>query len=103
MRRVWREHNPSVSAGITREGASNGEQKKVFGRRPGSILGSRRERAIAEYKVVLALIGAGGRGSALGANLAVLENTEFKSVCEVNDQRGAQIIDKITSIRGKRP
>jgi predicted dehydrogenase len=54
-------------------------------------------------KVVLALIGAGGRGSALGANFAVVENTEFKSICEVNDQRGAQIIDKINSIRGKRP
>jgi predicted dehydrogenase len=54
-------------------------------------------------KVVLSLIGAGGRGSSLGANFAVIENTEFKSVCEVNDQRGAQIIDKIASIRGKRP
>ena len=54
-------------------------------------------------KVVLALIGAGGRGSTLGANFAVVENAEFKTICEVNDQKGAQIIDKITSIRGKRP
>src|ERR1700732_3583342 len=54
-------------------------------------------------KVVLALIGAGGRGSALGANFAVVEHTEFKSVCEVNNERGARVIDKISSIRGKRP
>jgi hypothetical protein len=36
-------------------------------------------------KVVLALIGAGGRGSTLGGNLAKVENTEFKYICDVND------------------
>jgi hypothetical protein len=30
-------------------------------------------------------------------------NAEFKSVCEVNDQRGAEIIKKLEEIRGVRP
>jgi len=54
-------------------------------------------------KVVLALIGAGGRGSSLGANLAKVENTEFKYICEVNDQRGAEITKKLEEIRGVPP
>jgi predicted dehydrogenase len=54
-------------------------------------------------KVVLALIGAGGRGSTLGANLAKVENTEFKYICEVNDQRGLEITKKLEEIRGVPP
>ena len=54
-------------------------------------------------KVVLGLIGAGGRGSVLGGNFAKVENAEFKYVCEVNDQKGAQVIKKMEAIRGVAP
>ena len=54
-------------------------------------------------KVVLALIGAGGRGSALGGNLGKVENAEFKYICEVNDQKGAEITKKLEEIRGVAP
>src|SRR6478609_10280856 len=54
-------------------------------------------------KVVLALIGAGGRGSTLGGNLGKVENTEFKYICEVNDQKGAEITKKLEEIRGVAP
>ncbi|MGD0773387.1 MAG: Gfo/Idh/MocA family oxidoreductase [Candidatus Solibacter sp.] len=54
-------------------------------------------------KVVLALIGAGGRGSTLGGNLAKVENTEFKYICDVNDQRGLEVTKTIEAIRGVRP
>jgi predicted dehydrogenase len=54
-------------------------------------------------KVVLGLIGAGGRGSTLGGNLAKVENTEFKYICDVNDQRGLEITKKLEEIRGIAP
>src|SRR5690242_15485444 len=54
-------------------------------------------------KVVLGLIGAGGRGSTLGGNLAKVENTEFKYICDVNDQRGLEITKKLQEIRGIAP
>ena len=53
----------------------------------------------ANSKVVLALIGAGGRGSTLAGNLAKVENAEFKYVCEVNDQRGGEVIKKLDASR----
>src|SRR5713226_363759 len=57
----------------------------------------------ANNKVVLGLIGAGGRGTVLGGNLATIENTEFKYVCEVNAERGEALMRKLEEIRGKRP
>ncbi len=54
-------------------------------------------------KVVLGLIGAGGRGSTLAGNLGKVENTEFKYICEVNDQRGLEITKKLEEIRGFAP
>jgi predicted dehydrogenase len=57
----------------------------------------------ANSKVVLALIGAGGRGTTLATNLAHVENAEFKYVCEVNDQKGDAILKKLEEIRGIRP
>jgi predicted dehydrogenase len=57
----------------------------------------------ANNKVVLALIGAGGRGTALAQGLARVENAEFKTVCEVNDARGQQLINELDKIRGLRP
>jgi predicted dehydrogenase len=43
-------------------------------------------------KVVLALIGAGGRGQSLANGMSTLENVEFKYVCDVNEQRGTEIL-----------
>ncbi len=57
----------------------------------------------ANSKVVLALIGAGGRGSVLVGNLAKVENAEFKYVCEVNDEKGGALIRKLEEIRGIAP
>ena len=57
----------------------------------------------ANNKVVLGLIGAGGRGTVLGGNFATVENTEFKYVCEVNAERGDALMKKLEEIRGKRP
>src|SRR5260370_4600312 len=57
----------------------------------------------ANNKVVLALIGAGGRGCDLAAKLATVENAEFKYICEVNDQKGEAISKKLEEIRGSRP
>jgi len=69
-----------------------------------SLAASGRSRAqAANNKVVLALIGAGGRGSSLAGNLALVENVEFKSICEVNDARGEEITRRLESIRGIRP
>ncbi len=42
----------------------------------------------ANEKIVLGLIGAGGRGSGVARGFAGLDNVEFKYVCEVNDLRG---------------
>ena len=50
------------------------------------ITGRRAPAQSANRKVVLALIGAGGRGTQLAANFARVENVEFKYVCEVNDR-----------------
>ena len=57
----------------------------------------------ANDKVVLALIGAGGRGSDLARKLQNVENVEFKYVCEVNDERGEEIASHLESVRGFRP
>ena len=57
----------------------------------------------ANNKVVLGLIGAGGRGTALAVNMAVVENTEFKYICEVNAERGEPLMRKLEEIHGKRP
>jgi predicted dehydrogenase len=57
----------------------------------------------ANSKVVLGLIGAGGRGTVLANNMAVVENAEFKYICEVNAERGELLMRKLEEIRGKRP
>ena len=46
----------------------------------------------ANNKVVLALIGAGGRGSVLAHNFAQVENVEFKYICDVNSNRGGDLV-----------
>jgi len=57
----------------------------------------------ANRKVVLALIGAGGRGTQLAANFARIENVEFKYVCEVNEEKGERVLQDTEKIRGIRP
>src|SRR5581483_1041332 len=54
-------------------------------------------------KVVLALIGAGGRGSQLARNFAHVENTEFKHVCDVDEGRGGELMGDLERIYGRRP
>ena len=57
----------------------------------------------ANDKVVLALIGAGGRGSSLIANMTSLENVETKYVCDVNAARGGGTINNLEKIQGYAP
>ena len=58
----------------------------------------------ANDKVILALIGAGGRGT--GVILSMKEhvpNIEVKYVCEVDDTRGGRAIEELFKVQGKRP
>jgi predicted dehydrogenase len=59
--------------------------------------------APASEKVVLALVGAGGRGYMLAQNFAKIENVEFKYVCEVNEPRGAKAAGELEKVQGRRP
>src|SRR5689334_3681813 len=78
--------------------------RSVTGGALSGLLQSKSARAqSANNKVVLGLIGAGGRGTVLGGNLAVVENTEFKYICEVNAERGEPLMRKLEEIHGKRP
>jgi len=54
-------------------------------------------------KVILALIGAGGRGSQLARNFARVENIEFKYICDVNEQRGESVFADLAKEFGRRP
>jgi predicted dehydrogenase len=54
----------------------------------------------ANNKVVLALIGAGQRGSSLTSNLAKVENTQFKYICDVQDSQGAPITKELQALPG---
>jgi predicted dehydrogenase len=55
----------------------------------------------ANEKIVLALIGAGGRGSVLAQNFANIRNVEFKYVCEVNDARGGELMRSLEKSQGR--
>lgn len=57
----------------------------------------------ANNKVVLALIGAGGRGAAHAAGMSKIENVEFKYVCDVNQDRGGDIIRDLEKQQGRAP
>jgi len=57
----------------------------------------------ANDKVVLALIGAGGRGTALIQGMAKLKNVETKYICEVDDVRGGAAVKKVDEIQGYAP
>ena len=58
----------------------------------------------ANDKVVLALIGSGGRGT--GVILSMQKNTsnvEVKYVCDVDDSRGGRAIDELSKMQGIKP
>ena len=57
----------------------------------------------ANDKVVLALIGCGGRGSGITAAMAQLDGVEIKYACEVDASRGGDFIKKIEEIQGYPP
>ncbi len=62
------------------------------------------DRKAANDKVILALIGAGGRGT--GVILSIKKNTpnvEVKYVCEVDASRGGRAIDELTKMQGYKP
>jgi len=59
--------------------------------------------ASANEKVVLALVGAGGRGHDLALKFAKVENVEFKYVCEVNEARGAGTVKDLAEVQGRSP
>ena len=54
-------------------------------------------------KVVLALIGAGGRGRYLMRNMVELENVEAKYVCDVEDARGNASVAELQKTQGSAP
>jgi hypothetical protein len=53
--------------------------------------------------LVLALAGAGGRGSELVRNFAGVPNVEFKYLCEANDNRGAEVQRALTDSQRHAP
>jgi predicted dehydrogenase len=57
----------------------------------------------ANDKILLAQVGAGGRGSALAQNLAAVENVEFKYVAEAYDQRADGLIRTLEQKQGRPP
>jgi predicted dehydrogenase len=57
----------------------------------------------ANDKVVLALIGAGGRGTALANGFAQIPNVEFKYVCDVDAQRGGGLMQELAKQPGRAP
>jgi predicted dehydrogenase len=62
------------------------------------------DKKTASDRVVLALIGAGGRGT--NVILSMKKNTpdvEVKYVCEVDDSRGGRAIDELSKMQGYKP
>ena len=63
---------------------------------------ARAQKAPAE-KVVLALIGAGGRGSGHATGMAKLPGVEFKYVCDIWEARGGSLVRELGKIQGRTP
>jgi len=67
-------------------------------------LASRAARAQgANDKVVLALIGAGGRAAAHASGMSKLPGVEFKYVCDVWTERGGGIVHELAATQGRAP
>jgi len=73
----------------------------------GTTLLATQSRATADdspnERIVLALIGAGGRGSGHATAMASLPNVEFKYVCDVWEERGGGLIGTLEKIQGRAP
>lgn len=54
-------------------------------------------------KIVLSLIGAGGRGSSLGSGFSKLPGVEFKYVCDVDQSRGVDLLRELEKTQGYAP
>jgi predicted dehydrogenase len=57
----------------------------------------------ANDKVVLGLIGAGGRGGSLASGMAQLPNVEFKYLCDPQADRGAGLLKDLEKKQGRAP
>jgi predicted dehydrogenase len=57
----------------------------------------------ANERVVLALVGAGGRGSGLASNFAQIPGVEFKYVCDADQNRGAGLLADLEKKQGRAP
>src|SRR5690348_6188553 len=64
---------------------------------------SRAQALAANEKVVLALVGAGGRGSAHAAGFAQVANTEFKYICAVDERRGTGLLQDLAKGQDRAP
>jgi predicted dehydrogenase len=60
-------------------------------------------RGAASEKVVLALIGAGGRGRLVTQGLAALKGVEFRYVCDLEDTRAAKMAQALGKTQGTEP
>ena len=70
----------------------------------GAALQSRAARgAAASEQVVLALIGAGGRGTVVGHGLAQVPGVVFKYVCDCDRSRGRQLMEELTKQQAAPP
>lgn len=71
-----------------------------------SLLGSVARKSSAQSpndRVVLGLIGAGGRGHNHATGMSKLDNVEFRYVCDVNGDRGGDIVKELERGQGKAP
>jgi len=57
----------------------------------------------ANNKIVLALIGAGGRGSGLARGLSGTGSVDFKYICDVNASRGTELMRDLEKQQGRVP
>ncbi len=54
-------------------------------------------------KVLLGLVGAGGRGYVLAENFSAIPNVAFKYICEVNDRQGGDLSRKLEISQSRAP
>ncbi len=122
MRREFGEITPTAVDQDHREGLTPGMSTRSMSRRrflarssqttvvlaAGSTLlttprPARAQAQASRDRVVLALIGAGGRASNHAAGMSKLPGVEFKYVCDVWQDRGAGILKDLTAAQGYAP
>ncbi len=97
---------PGATTSLSRRGFAATTAKTVAGLAAGALVGPRLRGAGAESpneKIALALVGAGGRGSALAMNLAEVPKVAFKYVCDPNEQQGGGLLRELEKRQGKAP